>query len=184
MGRGDPRQVLTIGPAVRATVPLLVAPLLVVMSIALLKISNELVEIGPLDRASFGWLIPVPMLLLAPAFAGLATRSSGVRTGTAVLVILAIGLALIVGSTIGGDRAIGCPPVSGTVDTSAQSTFVGIVAGLGFLVAGLAAIRLRDRPPVAVVASLVIAIGAGAFSLLLFASVYGSMGACIPRPSP
>jgi hypothetical protein len=49
---------------------LLAGPLVLLAGLALLKLSDILLTIGPLDRAAFGWSVPVPMLLLAPGLIG------------------------------------------------------------------------------------------------------------------
>jgi hypothetical protein len=63
-------------PSKSERVPLLIAmaiPLgLLAVAYALWTISDRLLQIGPLDRAAFGWIVVVPVALLAPGVAGLA----------------------------------------------------------------------------------------------------------------
>ncbi len=181
---GDPRGVLSAGPTGRSTVPLLVAPLLVVAAIALLKISNELLSIGPFDRAQFGWLIPIPMLLLAPAVAGLAARATGERRAMAALIALSAALGgfvtvLIASST----RQIGCTPIEGAWGALVPAAFIGFTGGLGFAAAGIVALRLRERPLVALLGSAATAVIAGALTLIVFGAVFAA-GTCVPLPTP
>src|SRR3954468_15047244 len=90
----------------RPSWPILVAPVLVVSAAALLRISDALVVVGPFDRATFAWAIPVPMLLIAPAVAGLLGIGTDRRLGWIAVVAesLGIGSVLTAGPAARGDR--------------------------------------------------------------------------------
>ena len=164
--------------------PVLIAPLLVVGGIVLLWISNELVVIGPFDRATFGWAVPIPMILVAPAVAGLAARLTGDATARTVLVGLAVGLGAFIDLwlTIVVDR-IGCNPVSDKAGVLAYVAPIGIVAGLGFFLAGRVARRRRERPVAAFFVATAVAIAAGVATLMTFAAEFQGV-TCVPVPSP
>ena len=149
---------------------LLVAPVIVVLAIALLWISNELVVIGPFDRASFGWAVPVPMLLLAPAIAGLVGGSVAGRgpmvaiiaTGVA-LGLFVTGFLVLVTDRIGCDASVGKAAILGLVAP------VGLAAGIGYALAAGSSLRLRDRPITAVMTGIVVAAASWFVALSIFA---------------
>ena len=71
-----------------------VTPLLVVaVAFVLWWISDRLLYVGPLDRATFGWAVVVPLWAAAPTFAGFSWRRSaaGARTRFATLGGVAVG---------------------------------------------------------------------------------------------
>src|SRR4051794_24247792 len=74
---------------------ILVAPVLVVAAAALLRISDALVVVGPFDRATFAWAIPVPMLLIAPAVAGLLGIGTDRRLGWIAVVAESLGIGIV-----------------------------------------------------------------------------------------
>src|SRR3954464_329688 len=76
--------------------PILVAPVLVVVAIALLRISDQLLVIGPFDRATFAWAFPVPMLLVAPAVAGPPGIRTDRRRGWIAIVVESVGVGVFV----------------------------------------------------------------------------------------
>src|SRR4051794_41342591 len=58
-------------------------------------ISDRLVVVGPLDRASFGWVVVVPTWLAAPVVAGFAWRPVDERTTWAVAGGVGAGMAAL-----------------------------------------------------------------------------------------
>jgi len=75
----------------------LVAPLLVVgLALGLWYLSDRLLYIGPLDRATFGWSVVVPIWALAPIAAGFAWRGLGSRARR----VAAVSCALVVGGVL------------------------------------------------------------------------------------
>ena len=168
----------------RTAWPLLIAPLLVVGGIALLRISDALIFIGPFDRASFSWAIPIPMILVSPAVAGLAARWSGVQPARIGLAVLAIGLALylVISITVTVNQ-IGCNPVSDRAGVLAYVAPIGIVAGLGFFLAGWVALGRRERPAAAFFVATAVAIATGVATLMTFAAEFQGV-TCVPVPTP
>ncbi len=164
--------------------PVLIAPLLVVGGIALLKVSDALLYIGPFDRASFGWAVPIPMILVAPAVAGLAARWSGERPARNALAALAIGvgLYLVISITVTVNQ-IGCNPVSDRASVLAYVAPIGLVAGLGFFLSGWVALRRRERPVTAFFVGTTVAIAAGVATLMTFAAEFQGV-TCRPVPTP
>ena len=67
------------------------------------RMSNELLWIGPLDRAAFGWLVVVPVWALAPVAAASASRALSMRASAFVNLGLAIGVAVPV-AVVAGNR--------------------------------------------------------------------------------
>src|SRR5215212_5262492 len=76
---------------------LLVGPFLLVLGLVLLKVSDVLVVIGPLDRATFGWSVPVPLILLAPGAVGAAAHWSGPTPARFAATVMGAILGLTVG---------------------------------------------------------------------------------------
>ena len=75
-------------------VPAASTPLLVVgLAGTLWFISDRLLYIGPLDRATFGWLVVVPIWAAAPAAAGYAWRrlAVGAQARAAIIGGLLVG---------------------------------------------------------------------------------------------
>jgi hypothetical protein len=145
---------LTFDVARRPAWPVLVAPFLVATAIVLLIVSTAMVQVGPFDRAAFGWLVPIPMLLVAPGIAGVAARWSGERPATVAIVALAVALGLLlIGSLVATVDRIGCEPVDDKLRVLAYIAPAGIVFGVGYAAAGLVALRLRRHSIVAIVAA-------------------------------
>lgn len=137
---------------------LLAGPLVLLSALALFKLSDILLMIGPLDRAAFGWSVPVPMLLLAPGLIGVASRSSGQRAGrvtaigTGALFALVIGVAWFAGTT-----QVGCDPDPSLAVRVASSLPIPLVLGLGWSIAGWLAVGQSDRP----IRAFAVGVGAG-----------------------
>jgi hypothetical protein len=160
--------------------PALVAPVLVTVGIGLLRLSDALLSIGPLDRAQFGWSIPIPMILAAPAVGGLAGRWTGERSASRLLVATAVGLGLVViSSLVASIDHIGCSPQPDKVAILAYVAPIGIVAALGYLLSGAFSLRRRDSPIVAFLGGVGIAILAGAATLMTFAALFPGL-TCTP----
>ena len=149
---------------------LLVGPGLVVVGLALLKLSDVLVTIGPLDRAQFGWAIPVPMLLLAPGAIALAARTSGPRAARRVGVLTGLILAVSVGvAWFLSTTQVGCDPQPALTTKLAASLPIPLVLGIGWTGASWLAIPFAARPIVALVVGAVGAIIAGGAMLATWA---------------
>jgi len=110
----------------------------VAVAFVLALVSDRLLYIGPLDRATFGWLVVMPMWAAAPTFAGFSWRgfAAGLRTR----------YALLCGSAVGGVTAIllwqdaaapkvGCTPSHTPLELMVPALLVGLVVGGGFALA-------------------------------------------------
>lgn len=132
-------------------------------------VSDNLVRIGPLDRALIGWLIVVPLILLAPGVAAFGKPAESVISVVAVgsLVVVALSLSI---------SQIGCSPASlPTVVLHALP--VGVAASMGFVAATLAArhaasLASAGRVWIGLFTGALVAFGGGALVLLLFAAVF------------
>ncbi|HEY4227565.1 MAG TPA: hypothetical protein VGM49_04440 [Candidatus Limnocylindrales bacterium] len=109
---------------------------------ALAVISDRLVTIGPLDRATFGWSVVVPTWAVAPLAAGFAWRhlTSRARAAAAfacALVIGGIAAALVWLGTVSADCATG--PARAAIEWLVPAAALGVVIGGGFAVSSLGA---------------------------------------------
>lgn len=113
-------------------------------------ISDRLLYIGPFDRATFGWLVVVPVWALTPVVAGYAWRPlNAPQTAAAVamvgLVITAIATSLLWLASAFPDCEFGA--VRSPAEWIVPSVVVGVVIGGGFAAAclGTAAAVRRGR---------------------------------------
>jgi len=121
------------------------------LAYALSVASDRLLYVGPLDRAWFGWLVVVPLLLTAPLTAGFAWNRLTLRS----VVIAATVVAMIVGAVV---AVLFWLPIArvdcqfGSRMTPAEavgpSLVVGLLMGGGCVLAGVlvAALVRRDHP--------------------------------------
>jgi hypothetical protein len=150
-------------------------------------LSDRLVQIGPLDRASFGWLVVAPVWAAAPIVAGLAWVGlpSAARWSAATICGLVVGAALTVLFWL-DVRAPDCQfgPVRAPVDWSVPAIAVGLVIGGGFAIAGVVATRFvaAGRPWLALLLGALIQVGAGALAIL-FVSTQMITGVCQRPPA-
>jgi hypothetical protein len=170
------------GPRAAARVWLLAGPVVFAIGVVLAAVSNALIWIGPIDRATFGWAIVVPMCLAAPVISGLAARWTGERAALVASWIAAASIAAFFIWTLAAsiDR-IGCAPADRAA-VAAQAAPVGIAVGLTFAAAAWATLRLRRQLLLAIVVGLGTAILGGIGSLLVFAAQFGA-ASCVPGPS-
>lgn len=122
-------------------------PLLFVsLAYGLWWISDQLVVIGPLDRASFGWIVVVPLWLSAPVAAGFSWRSlSATQTRLAALLVgasISAGAALVYWQSIGTPFDCGFGTVTPPIDFLPQTLLVGVIVGGGLVLDGLLVARL------------------------------------------
>lgn len=108
--------------------------------------SDQLVRIGPLDRATFGWLVVVPVWLASPSAAALAWQSLGPRASAAVAV--AVGIALATPAFILLWQSIAHPACEfGAIQSPeamlAPAIGVGAILGIGLGTGCLAAAATR-----------------------------------------
>ena len=110
------------------------APLLVVaLAYGLALLSNVLLSIGPLDRATFGWAVVVPTWAAAPIVAGIAWRARERRGDLALAsgVILAAIVAISIGmDVVSADCTFG--PSQTPIQWWFQSILLGGAVGGGF----------------------------------------------------
>lgn len=110
------------------------------LAYGLWKISDTLIWIGPFDRATFGWLVVVPLWLAAPIVAGAAWRSLPgpvVRFAAAVLTLF---LASASGWLFWKAVAFPACDFGSNVtpeDMVVPAGLVGLVLGAGIAAAGL-----------------------------------------------
>jgi hypothetical protein len=118
-----------------------VAPLLLLLALATWFVSDRLVVIGPFDRATIGWGVVVPLLMMAPgaaALAGSGTTSPGlarlVVAGTSVVTGLVVVLGLASAVTF-----VDCRPVTGPLDVVPRTLPTAFLFGIGFAISVAAA---------------------------------------------
>ena len=129
-----------------------VVPLAVVaLASALWLISDRLLYIGPLDRATFAWVVVIPIWAAAPLVAGFAWRGLSARARTLAAATCALVIGAIVGALLWQDVAFpACPtgPARGPLEWLLPATVVGVVIGGGFGVNCLiASAQLRAGQP-------------------------------------
>jgi hypothetical protein len=157
------------------------------LAYALWAISDRLLQIGPFDRAAFGWIFVAPLLWLAPGVAGFAWAPmppkrqwiAAILVGATVALVSAVLLANAI------DYA-NCAPVTSWTDNLPRSLAVGIVVGagpaLGAVVVASVANRLTGlRRIVAAVATGAI-IGFAVFfaAILTFAALFPLISCAAP----
>jgi hypothetical protein len=112
------------------------APLLVVsLALVLWLISDRLLYVGPLDRATLGWLVVVPLWAAAPVAAGFAWRRLEAKTRgvAAMLGALVVGCAtaVVLWSTAAfADCQFG--PTRTSIELILPALLMGTVVGGGF----------------------------------------------------
>ena len=164
---------------------LLLGPFLLVLGLVLLKVSDVLVVIGPLDRAAFGWSVPVPMILLAPGAIGAAAHWSGPGPARRVAVFTGSVLGIAVGvAWIASTTQVQCDPHPGPATVLLASLPVPVIIGTGWAAAGRFAVRFADRPALAVATGALGAILAGAVALVAWALLFPGLScAYVPPPA-
>ncbi|MGH2456230.1 MAG: hypothetical protein ACRDHD_08245 [Candidatus Limnocylindria bacterium] len=125
------------------------APLgLAALAFGLWWVSDRLVQVGPLDRAAFGWLVVVPVWAATPVVAALAWRRlTAAALGAAALVLAwTVGIAAAVLFWLGvADSSCDFGAVRAPIDWVLPSAVVGMVIGGGLALGGLAASILARR---------------------------------------
>jgi hypothetical protein len=152
---------------------------------ALWWISDRLVVIGPLDRASFGWVVVIPVWLSTPIVAGLAWRALerpevAIAAATVGGIVGAIAAALFWRSVSAIDCAYGATHAA--TDWVVPSLLIGSAVGGGVALGGLLAtseFRRGRRGRAAILAP------AASLALLFLAAVIAvgvSLGPGCQRP--
>ena len=113
-------------------------------------LSDQLLYVGPLDRAQFGWLVVIPLVTAAPVVAAFAWRTldDGQTLLAAATVAVAVGAvaSLLFGLAVAGD-ASGCQDGTrlSAFDIAFGAVVVGIVTGAGYAGSGaLGAVVMRN----------------------------------------
>jgi hypothetical protein len=118
---------------------LAIAPVIVVaVAFVLWLVSDRLMFVGPLDRATFGWLFVVPLWAAAPTFAGFSWRgfaprqrvrwavSGGLAIGTVAAILLWQSVATPV---------VDCVPTHTPLGLVLPAVLVGALIAAGFALA-------------------------------------------------
>ena len=119
------------------------------LAYALWWISDRVGYVGPLDKAAFGWVVVVPIWLLAPLAAGwawhdLASRASAVaRLLVGVTVTTVVAALFWVAATEPGCES---GPITAPIGWVLPSLLIGALLGAGLVAGGsLAAREIRAR---------------------------------------
>jgi hypothetical protein len=140
VGRPSDRAVVSSRGLARAVAaPIAVAALAFVLWV----ISDHLLYVGPLDRATFGWAVVIPVWAAAPLTAGIAwvSLSASARRLAAAICALAIGgVAAVLFWQAAAFPACQYGAVRGPAEWLVPSIALGAVIGGGFSVSGLAAV--------------------------------------------
>jgi hypothetical protein len=166
----------------RSPLALLLGPATLALGLAVLVVSNQVVVIGPFDRAQIGWGVALPLILVSPAMSVLGGRlADSPRASAAVIGIDAVALALICG--VAGfvyAVAYGCAPTADLVRPIGQGVVLAIVSGAGYVLSALIAASRPDRITVgAFAASVGMALAAGAALLVAFVFLFPVV-TCLP----
>ena len=135
------------GFLVGVAVPLAIAAL----AYALWWISDRLLYVGPLDRAAFGWVVVIPMWIVAPVVTGFAWRRLTSQGGFFAAILVGFAISGIAAALFW--QSVAYPNCStGDIHTPGEwvlpSLTLGLVIGGGFAISGLIATRfLREGRP-------------------------------------
>jgi len=102
----------------RSLAALSVAPLLLVLAVAVWFVSDRLVVIGPFDRATIAWAVVVPLLALAPgaaALAGSGSTSPGLARLLVAVASIVTGIFVVLGLA-SAITFIDCRPATGPLE--------------------------------------------------------------------
>ena len=171
------------GPSLRTSLRLalgIAVPLVIVaLAWGLWWISDQLLYIGPLDRATFGWAVVIPIWLAAPVAAGFAWSRLSTRDGTLAALVVGIAIGLIAAavfwqSVIHPD----CVPTRTPADWLLPSLLLGGSIGGGLAASALLSSRLvrQGRRLGAVI------VGSGTEIVLVFATILFVAGPLLAVP--
>jgi hypothetical protein len=166
-----------------SSLALLAGPILFAIGVVLGFVSNAMIWIGPIDRATFGWAVVVPVCLVAPVLSGLVARRVGERAALLASLLAAAAIAVFFSWSLAANvTQLGCDPNPDRLLVVGHAAPVGLAVGLAFAAAAWATLRLRERRPLAVAVGLGTAIVGGIVSLLVFAAEFGAY-TCVPVPN-
>jgi hypothetical protein len=145
-------------------------PALFVAAVVLGFASNASGGVAGLDRAAFGWIVVVPLLLAGPVVTGLTARWAGVSAVRLVIAAasVAVGIGLLA-ILVGTATQLGCTPITDPMRRVGPLLPTAIAAGAAYGLPASVALAFRSRLWVAVVAG-------GAASLLSWLGVLVVMG--------
>lgn len=162
---------------------------LLALAYALWAISDRLLQIGPLDRAAFGWIVVVPISSLAPGVAGLAWAPMPARRQRTAAILVGGVVALASGVLLANaiDYA-NCAPVTSWTDDLPGSLAVGLAFAAGPVLGALAAASIARgvtgmwRIPAALAAGAIIGVVGLFAAVLTFAAFFPAIScAAVPQ---
>lgn len=138
---------MIIGQRARRRLPELVSGVLPIVLLASAYLSSiaidSVLQIGPFDRAKLGLMITLPLMLLSPGAAALATRRRDDELNwTPLLVTALFVLALVTWRITVTTQQIGCEPVTSWTQVFWRGGMLGIVSAAAFIGASGAAVAL------------------------------------------
>lgn len=145
-----------VDPLLAIAIPLA----LLALAYALWAISDRLLQIGPFDRAAFGWIVVIPIWWLAPGVAGLAwSRVPASRPRIAAPIVGGL-VAAVSGILLAHSITFAnCAPVVSWTDNLPASLAIGVAIGAGPAIGALAAASVARR--LTGVSRVVAAVGTG-----------------------
>ena len=152
-----------------------VAPVLLLLAVAVWFVSDRLVTIGPFDRATIAWAVVVPLLALAPGAAALAgSGSTSPQLARLVVAVTSIvtGIVVVFGLA-SAITFVDCRPATGPLEVVPRTLPTALALGIGFTTSVAAAWgpALHGRRVVALVVGAAVWIMAAVLGLFaLFAS--------------
>ncbi len=139
-GHASESQGVDKSPATPGAVQVLGPFAVTALAAGLWWLSDRLGGIGPLDRATFGWFIVIPVWFAAPVVAGFVWRGLGRREIAATAAVLATLEGAMVAAWFWNAAAFpACDtaPVRSPVEWILPSLLLGLVVGGGLAVSGV-----------------------------------------------
>ena len=156
----------------RSLTALGVAPLLLLLGVAIWFVADRLVTVGPFDRAQIEGMVVLPLIAIAPGAAALAGSGSTSR-GMARLVVAVVSAAIALFVVIGLAATVtflDCRPVTSPLQVVPRTLPTALVLGVGFAISTAAASgpALRGRALVTLLVGAAVWIVAIALGLFAF----------------
>lgn len=164
----------------------LAPPLLATGALYLWAASDTAGGLGPLDRATSGWLVVVPMLFAAVGLSAVLPRYLGQLLGYMSLVMegLAAGSVVIL-LLVGHIRVIGCTPVTDPSQVFLPALGVGASTGAALVISGYFGSVFAHQPRwglvIAPAVAIVIAVMLFGFVFLVWTILF-PVFLCAPGP--